>query len=162
MELEKSSIQVYDMLRGLSKLVNEWARHRRIDIHLDCSKTIGVLRADEKRLKQMILNLLRNAIAFTPDDGTGVISLIVEKDQHSLSITVKDNGIGIPIEDQDRIFEPFERTEANMDVNSAATRGAGLGLSIVKNITELHGGTIRIESEPHLGTEITLALPLKD
>lgn len=160
MELQKSSVKIHELLRSLSKLVNEWARHRKIDIHLDCPKTIGTVKADEKRLKQIILNLLRNAIAYTPEDGSGIISIIAEKDQHTVSITVKDNGVGIPVEDQERVFEPFERTENHIDT-TAATRGAGLGLSIVKNIAELHGGSIRIDSEPHIGTEITLVLPLK-
>ncbi len=161
LELQKTRVPIYELLRSLSKLINEWARHRKIDIHLDCSKTIGNVMADEKRLKQILLNLLRNAIAFTPDDGSGMISIIAEKDQYNLSITVKDNGIGIATEEHERIFEPFERTSAAPDISSPASRGAGLGLSIVKNITELHGGSVRIDSEPHIGTEITLILPLK-
>ena len=160
LELNKSKVKIYDLLRSLSKLVNEWARHRKIDIHLDCPKTIGTINADEKRLKQIILNLLRNAIAFTPEDGSGIISVIAEKDKNTLSITIKDNGVGIPAEEQERIFEPFEKTGQPIDISAPASRGAGLGLSIVKNITELHNGTIRLESEPHVGTEITLSLPL--
>ena len=162
MELKKTNVPVYNLLRSLSKLVNEWARHRRIDIHLDCPKTIGTVPADEDRLKQILLNLLRNAIAFTPEDGSGIISITAEKDKNSLSISVRDNGIGIPAEEQERIFEPFERSNLQSDMNATSFRGAGLGLSIVKNIAELHGGSIHLDSEPHVGTEITLTLPLKE
>jgi signal transduction histidine kinase len=162
LELQKKDVDIHELLRSLSKLVQEWARNRKIDIHLDCPDTIGMIHADEQRLKQVLLNLLRNAIAFTPDDGSGIITVTAEKDGNRLTVSIRDTGIGIPLEEQERIFQPFERTLNPIDAAPTVTRGAGLGLSIVKNITELHGGDIRLESEPHVGTEVTLTLPIRE
>ncbi|MCB9964860.1 MAG: HAMP domain-containing histidine kinase [Rhodospirillales bacterium] len=162
LELHKEPVDVYDLLRDLTKLVQGWARQRKIDIHLECAQDIGRFPADTGRLKQILLNLIRNAIAFTPDDGAGMISVIAERDGSRILMTVKDNGIGIPKEEQERIFEPFERTPVSMDAPPSIYRGAGLGLSIVKNITELHNGSVHLESEPHVGTEITLIFPAED
>ena len=160
LELEQEPVKVHDLLQGLSRLVRDWARQKKIDIILDCPKNIGALTADERRLKQVLLNLLRNAIAFTSDDGSGIIRLSAEKDGPRIAISVKDNGVGIPSEDQERIFEPFERGLYLNEADSSSARGAGLGLSIVRNIIELHGGSVELSSVPHEGTEVTLYLPV--
>lgn len=162
MELDKTDVNVAQMLKDLVQLMREWARKDRIDIHLDCPDQLPWAHADERRLKQVILNLLRNAIAFTPADGRGIITVTAEQDGNRLIMSVRDNGVGMNDEEQRRVFEPFERAQSRLvaDKTSDMTRGAGLGLSIVRNIIELHGGTIRLASRPHEGTEVTVTLPL--
>jgi PAS domain S-box-containing protein len=159
--LDKGDFDVSEMLRGLYELMRDWARQKRIDIRLDCADNIGWVNADERRVKQAVLNLMRNAISFTPDDGSGLIDVTAKKDGPRVVISVKDNGVGIPIEEQDRIFEPFERSVTTAAENMSGTaRGAGLGLSLVKNIVELHGGSVKLTSRVNEGTEVQIAFPL--
>jgi two-component system, OmpR family, sensor kinase len=113
------------------------------------------VQGDADRLKQLLLNLLSNAIAYTPADGTITLSLRCRPDGW-VRVTVTDTGIGIAPEDQPHIFDRFWR------VDRARTRsagGSGLGLSIAKSIAEAHGGTIAVESEPGKGSTFEVLLP---
>jgi two-component system, OmpR family, sensor kinase len=113
------------------------------------------VQGDADRLKQLLLNLLSNAIAYTPADGTITLSLRCRPDGW-VRVTVTDTGIGITPEDQPHIFDRFWR------VDRARTRsagGSGLGLSIAKSIAEAHGGTIAVESEPGKGSTFEVLLP---
>ena len=159
--LEKEEIDVHCVMRNLYELVRDWARQKRIDIHLDCDEDIGTISADERRIKQVLLNLLRNAISFTSDDGSGMIHFSAKVDGPRILISVQDNGVGIPPEEQDRIFEPFERSTLVTDKIPGISRGAGLGLSLVRNIIELHGGDVTLTSRVHEGTEVQVTVPLK-
>jgi len=161
LDLTIEPFDVHKTLNGLYDLTKEWGLKKRITVELDCPKNIGALHADERRVKQIILNLIHNSLNFTPEKGTMTLSAIRNEDH--VILTVKDTGIGIPEKDMARIFEPFERVaiEQRADMSSnALARGAGLGLSIVKNITELHGGSISIESEPDHGTAVHIKLPI--
>lgn len=161
LDLNMSEFDVHDMLNDLHILTKEWALKEQIEVALNCEKEIGSLIADETRVKQILLNLIHNAINFTPEKGK--IAITATRDQEHLKFTVKDNGIGISKADLDRVFEPFERAviEHRADMSNAAlSRGAGLGLSLVKNIVTLHGGTVEIESEEDRGTSVTLNIPL--
>lgn len=161
LDLAMNEFDVADTLNNLLDLVQEWARKEKIDISLNCPDDIGSLVADERRIKQILLNLLHNAISFTPEGGKITVSA-VKKDE-TIDFTVSDTGVGISKADLERVFEPFERAtsehRADMSPN-ALSRGAGLGLSLVKNIVELHGGTVAIQSEQGKGTEVTISLPL--
>jgi signal transduction histidine kinase len=107
---------------------------------------------DEKLLYSILNNLLLNAIKYSPDGGT--IYLILAQTKDELILTVKDEGIGIPLEDRQKIYEPFYRGQ-NVD----RIVGSGLGLAVVKECLELQGGTISLESEIGLGTTFTVKLP---
>jgi len=100
----------------------------------------------------VLFNLISNAIKFTPAGGT--IRLAAHRDDGGVTLTVADNGVGIPTEDQARVFEKFERGNPQ-----ARQSGAGLGLSLVKSFIELHGGRVEIVSQANKGTTITLYLP---
>ncbi len=102
--------------------------------------------ADPKLLSHILSNLMTNAIKFSPDGGD--ITLLVEDDSEFIIFTIKDNGIGIPKEDINNIFEPFYRAQ-----NTAGIKGTGLGLSIVKTYVVLHNGELSLESEPGKGTK---------
>ena len=157
MTLQREDVKVYDMMTSIKDLVSDWARKKKIEVHLSCAKNIGKIVADEKRLKQAIINVIRNAINFTPQDGQ--ITLSAKRQKDGLAIEVQDTGVGIPEEDRARIFEPFERAQVGPNEKRLARSGAGLGLSLVKNIVALHGGTVILESEPEKGTNVKIFIP---
>ena len=157
MTLQRSEVKVTDMLKSVFDLVGEWARKEKIEVELICPKNIGTVTVDERRLQQAIINLVRNAIAFTPSGGK--ITLEAKRLKEGMKIIVSDTGIGIPEADRRRIFEPFERAQSGSREARVSKSGAGLGLSLVKNIVALHGGSVELESEPGKGTSVTLFLP---
>lgn len=158
MEMDYAAFDVRSMMDAIFNLTREWAGGQKLKVLMDCPKDIGTLNADERRLKQVLINLIRNAIHFTPAEGT--ITLKAHKGAGAITFTVGDTGVGIPKEDQGRIFEPFERLQVN---EQAATgqRGAGLGLALVRNIVQMHGGTIAIDSDRGKGTAISITIPLQ-
>jgi heavy metal sensor kinase len=124
-------------------------------VHLELGETLPVmLEGDSTRLRQMVRNLLDNAIKYTPAGGTVTVTL--DRRNGDFQLRLSDNGIGIPAEDLPHIFDRFYR------VDKARTReegGSGLGLSIVKQIVEGHGGTVKAESTAGIGTVMTIAIP---
>ncbi len=115
---------------------------------------ISVL-GDKDRLEQVLLNLLSNALRFTPERGK--ISLLAEVEEDYVRVKVVDTGVGIPEEDLPYIWERFYKVEKSRARESG---GTGLGLSIVKNIVEAHGGTVAVQSEPGAGSTFSFTLPL--
>ena len=154
LELKKEPVAVRPMLESLYDLSIEWARKRKLDVKLSCPENIGEISADQTRIKQALMNLIRNAINFTREGGK--ISISAEKKRDGVEISIKDTGVGISSDDLSRIFEPFVRTPINR--GGTANSGAGLGLALVKNIIELHGGSIDIESVENVGTTVTVLL----
>src|SRR5205085_423787 len=140
-------------LDSVMTLTRERARNQNLDLTVYCPPDIGTIEADERRLKQALFNLVSNAIKFTPADGS--IRLEAQRDHGELVLAVRDTGVGIPTADQERVFEKFERGNPQ-----ARQSGAGLGLSLVKSLVELHGGSVSIESAPGSGTTILCRLPV--
>ncbi len=157
MTMSFEDIKIYDTMQAVFELMNDWARKEKIEIKMTCPKNIGTLHADEKRIKQALVNVIRNAITFTPAGGE--IELKASKSKDGIKISVHDTGIGITEEDRLRIFEPFERAGSGADRARLSRSGAGLGLSLVRNITHLHGGNVELESEKGKGTTVTLFFP---
>lgn len=156
MELRISTVDVAELLRSSILMVQERADQQGVSLSCDCDRKLGTMAADARMLKQIMLNLLSNAVKFTPDGGQ--VGARAEKGKDGVEITVWDTGIGIAPEDQERIFEEFQQ------VDSSYTRkysGTGLGLSLTKRLVELHGGTIRVESEPGQGSRFTFTIPTK-
>jgi signal transduction histidine kinase len=110
------------------------------------------VRADRHKLEQVILNLVHNAIKFTPERGHLLVRSDVTKD-HRLTITVADTGCGIPREHHEKVFEKFHRAP------SPVQEGSGLGLAITRKLVELQGGTISLDSEPGRGSRFFVSLP---
>ncbi|NEQ23992.1 MAG: sensor histidine kinase, partial [Microcoleus sp. SIO2G3] len=108
---------------------------------------------DEKLLMHILGNLLSNAIKYSPQNTTVLFGCCCNEEE--VTFQVKDEGIGIPIEDQERLFESFYRAN-----NVGNIPGTGLGLAIVRKSVELHGGRITVESEPRVGTTFKVILPL--
>jgi signal transduction histidine kinase len=125
-----------------------------IKLELKAPRDVGSFIADERRIRQILFNLLSNAIGFSPPGGTVVLT--TERGRDQLSFTVQDHGPGIPVEIQDKVFDLFESHTGGTD-----HRGAGLGLSIVRSFVELHHGTVRIDSVPGQGTTVVCTFPLR-
>ena len=129
-------------------------RLSRAKVHLDVyvAGDAATIVADENRLVQVLYNLLSNAIGFSPEEGTITVSCRSEK--NGVAISVQDTGLGIPEEEQATVFDRFESRS-----KGSRHRGAGLGLSLVKSIVELHKGRIHLRSTPGAGTTVTVVLP---
>lgn len=156
LELAPAEMSVYALVHDTENLAMEWGRKHNIHITAKCPKNIGQITADERRLKQVLMKLVSNAIAFSPDGGRIEIAAKKNVKDGTVAITVTDTGTGIAKEDMETIFSPFEKAKFSKNRRS----GAGLGLSIVKRIIDLHGGDVKITSELGKGTSVTLLLPL--
>src|SRR4029078_1205238 len=152
MKLNLGSVDI----RGAMTAAAEGVRDRLIkdDIRLDirADAGIGSFTADDRRIRQVLFNLLANAVGFSPPGAT--ITLAAERRYDVLAFTVTDNGPGIPPEVQDRVFDWFESHS-----QGPRHRGAGLGLSIVRSLVELHGGTVTLESTVGHGTTVICEFP---
>jgi len=153
MNLDRETVNIAHMMQTVADVVAQWARQEDLELDVTCPDDIGTAPLDERRIRQAMFNLLSNAIKFTPAGGR--VRLQAERTDDELVLTVADNGIGISATDQARIFKRFER--ANIRTGQA---GAGLGLSVVKSIIEMHGGRIEIDSAPNRGSTIRCYLPL--
>ncbi len=152
----KKSVDINELLKNIYLKIIISAEEKNQNIQLDIEENIGVVLADKDGIEQVILNIITNAIKYTPNNGTIDIGAI--SDTEKVTITVKDNGIGIPEEDISRIFERFYRVDK---ARSRDMGGTGLGLSIAKQIIEAHNGEIQIESHHNVGTTVDIILPLK-
>lgn len=151
MTLETEPVDIHTLLASVLALTRERARKQNLNLEFDCPPEIGSIIADERRLKQALFNLMSNAIKFTPSGGT--IAIRARRVDGEVALSVTDTGIGIPREQQQRVFEKFERGNPQ-----ARQSGAGLGLSLVKSFIELHGGRVEMESTPGQGTRVTCYL----
>lgn len=150
---EPTNIQ--EIVTRCIRLFDREAGENDIGLDVDASQSISEFHADPRALLQILVNLVSNAIKFTPSGGRIVISTGLDGDHLVLKIT--DTGIGIPKEHIQRVLEPFEQVE---HVMARSHQGTGLGLSIVKALTAAHGGTFRLDSMPGTGTTATVRLPM--
>lgn len=147
-------LDLADLFGDVVSLTNSWAQKQGLQIEVEGEDDISLM-ADDRRLKQVLLNLISNAINYSPQGGKLLLS--ARRVGGEVVIEVRDNGMGIPAADLGRVFTPFER------INEGRTRrrsGAGLGLSLVKRIIELHGGRVALDSREGQGTTVSLTLPL--
>ena len=156
MELQIENTDIKHLLDDVVTLVQDWARKQEIEIKLSCDEKIGNVEIDSQRIKQAIINILQNSIAHTPKHGEISITAKLRDDINRLEIIVDDNGVGIPEDQQPRILNPFESIGIN-----PASRGVGLGLTLVQNIMKLHGGEFDLQSIPEKGTSVKLYIPLR-
>ena len=155
MELEAAPFSLVAALNNAVTLVRERAQSHGIKLALEVAPELDTVVADERKLKQVVVNLLANAVKFTPDGGT--VSLRAARENGQVRLSVHDTGIGIAAADQQRIFEEFQQASHQ---GERSREGTGLGLSLSKRMVELHGGTISVESAPGKGSTFTVALPL--
>ena len=155
MELELSRVRLAGIIEHGLTMVRERAMAHGIEIAVETAPDVGVVRADELRMKQVVLNLLTNAVKFTPDGG--LITVVADRVGDFAEVCVRDTGVGIPAEDQERIFDAFQQGARN---GVADEEGTGLGLTLTKRIVELHGGRIHLESRPGEGSAFTFRIPV--
>ena len=135
------------------RLVEERATEKKLTMRMEVAPDIGAMEADERRIRQVIFNLLNNAIRFTKPGGT--ISLGARRDDGAIAIWVADTGEGIAETDIAGVFDPFRRGGAT----AVEQPGSGLGLALVERFVELHGGTVDLVSAPGKGTRATCVFP---
>ena len=152
LELDSQEIDPAQLLGELQAIARERALSRGIELAIDCPADIGPVRGDPRRLKQALFNLVSNAFNFTPDQGQ--VTLGASREGETVRLSVTDTGVGIPQEDQAGVFHKFVRGQPRKT-------GAGLGLSLVKSLIELHGGWVELDSAPDKGTRVTCHLPAK-
>ncbi len=140
-----------DMCRSM---LQQHAKDRQIDLRVELPPEIGEVHADKRAIKQILINLISNAIKFTPEGGT--VAVGGKRADNHLHFWVSDTGIGISAGDLERIGTPFTQVQNDY---TRRFEGAGLGLSLVKGLVALHHGTMAIESEPGHGTTVTISLP---
>ncbi len=154
MVLEIEPIDVHEVLVSMLSLIQERLRKKQLTIGFECPREIGEIQADERRVKQVIFNLLSNAIKFTP--AGGALTLGAQRIDDMVAIWVEDTGIGIDRETLPTVFEKFAQADNALSRQS----GTGLGLSLVKNFVELHGGRVELVSTPEQGTTVTCYFPV--
>lgn len=152
MTLELDTVDIHPMLGGVLSLVRERVREKKLGLDFDCPLDIGWIVADERRLKQVLFNLVGNAVKYTPAGGT--VTVRAGREGAELVLTVGDSGPGIPLADQARVFDSFVSIS-----HEDGTQGAGLGLALVRRFVELHGGRIDLRSNAAEGTWVTVRLP---
>jgi len=158
-EAEISDVRIADLLRNSLTMIKEKCLKHQIAMELTVSPETEALQipADERRIKQVLVNLLTNASKFTPDGGR--IEISARKNGRELLISVSDTGIGIAAEHQERIFDRFYQVQSGM---RDKTPGAGLGLNLSKQIVEMHGGKLWVESDGiGKGSRFSFVLPLR-
>lgn len=153
--LKLAPLSLYDLIIEVVNDIQQIAAEKDLEVVVDPFDRGGWLNGDQDKLKQVITNLLDNAIKFTNQGGHVTITL--QEDEGFLKTSIRDTGIGIPEEEQQRIFDRFYRIEQDSEEGA---KGTGLGLFIAKSLIELHGGKIRVTSEVGKGSEFSFTLPL--
>ncbi len=154
-ELEEDAVKLSSVVEDCKHLLDLRAKGRNISVETVAEQGLPPLRGDERAIRQMVLNLLANAISFTPRGGS-VMFKIGWTGRGGQYISVRDSGPGIPEEELPTIMTPFGRGTL---VQESSEEGTGLGLSIVKGLVELHGGSLVLKSKLHEGTEVAVIFP---
>ncbi|MET0723445.1 MAG: PAS-domain containing protein [Tardiphaga sp.] len=153
MTLNLGPIDIRKTIDDAAEGIQDRLARDRIALQIDVDPTIGDFTGDERRVVQVLYNLLANAVGFSPQDAA--ITLTARRSEHSVVFTVTDRGPGIPPEVKDKVFDWFES-----HANGSRHRGAGLGLSLVRSFVELHGGKVRVDSVVGKGTTVTCDFPI--
>jgi signal transduction histidine kinase len=154
MELQHGSVRVADLVERTIQMFRERAVRGGIRLVGKVDADVDTIDADERRLKQLLYNLLSNALKFTLEKGE--VRVTVSRDAESTILTVADTGIGIALDQQEKIFESFYQVDSTLSKNA---QGTGLGLAVVRQIATLHGGSVRVESQPGEGSSFIVTLP---
>ncbi|MBP2029570.1 signal transduction histidine kinase [Methanohalophilus levihalophilus] len=155
LKLDLIPVNINDVFSEANQLIYPLATEKKLDVKINFDNSLPFVLADKKKLRQVLYNLLSNAVKFT--NTGGYIEIRARALNSLLRISVSDNGIGIPEEEQKRIFEPFEQAGVP---SSTKAEGTGLGLTLVKNLIEMHGGNISVQSEPGRGSTFSFTIPI--
>lgn len=154
-ELFCELVAVEDLCLSVISMVHTKAKEKQLDLNLEIADGVDFCYVDQKRWKQILINLLSNGIKFTPQ---GSVTLTVEAKEKALIFSVIDTGIGISPTDQKNLFQPFKQF---YHPPGFAEKGTGLGLALSRRLAQLHGGDIELTSTPGIGSRFSAILPLK-
>ncbi len=138
------------------RMIEKIAHDKNITLTTNVRVDRDLFKADSRRMKQILVNLLSNAAKFTPDNGRIGLDVYATDDNDTLNFAIWDTGIGISKEDQEKLFKPFQQLDSRL---SRRHEGTGLGLALVAKMAELHGGRITLESKPNVGSRFTIVMP---
>jgi signal transduction histidine kinase len=153
-QLQEENVDLELAIAACTNLIEVAAREANIRLSVTLDPEALTIRADDRRLRQVLINLLSNAVKFTPDGGS--VSVRSFRRNGGLAISVSDTGIGMAPENIPKALAPFDQIERKV---RRKQEGTGLGLPIAKQLVELHGGTLSIESTVDVGTTVTFLLP---
>jgi two-component system cell cycle sensor histidine kinase PleC len=154
LELNEEDVNVASILRTCARLVEPQVKRAKVRLSIDIEAHLPALRADERRLRQILLNLFSNAVKFTPEGGDVCVSTRMH--DGGLIIVIADTGIGMAAEDIPTALERFGQIDSKL---SRKYEGTGLGLPLSKQLMDLHGGGLEIVSEVSVGTTVTISFP---
>lgn len=154
-EIRDQEIDPVGAIEGSIRLIRDRARGRNIDIATEVAERLPRMRGDGQKIKQILINLLTNAVKFTPEGGRVMITAKTEPDGH-MAISIKDNGVGIAEEDHEKVMLPFGQADSGL---ARKFEGTGLGLPLAKAMMELHDGRLDLVSKPDHGTTVTMRFP---
>ncbi len=155
-ELQPDDILVNDICRSSLNFIKQMAGKKHITVEYSSFPDTTTVHADGRRIKQVLVNLLNNAVKFTPENGSVKLEVRTDEDNSLIHFSVTDTGIGITPENQKKLFKPFMQVDSSL---SRQYEGTGLGLSLVKKLVELHNGSVDVQSEPGKGSCFSFALP---
>lgn len=154
-EINLKNCDIVSVVEEITLSVSDYVENKGINLVFDTDIEEKIMACDDEKIERIMLNLLSNAVKFTPRDGNIFVSIYT--DDGSLFIKVSDDGIGIPLNKQEEIFQRFCQIT---DLFSRHHEGSGIGLNLVRNLVEMHEGSIAVESEPGKGTIFTIELPI--
>ena len=152
-QLHRGEVEIEPLIAECVESVRSLAKTKGLEMGASVSTAVGRVFADGPKLKQVLLNLLGNAIKFTE---SGSVWVSAERQGAELRVSVRDTGIGVPVEDAERIFESFQQGKSGM---SGKYQGTGLGLAICRQLVEMHGGRIWVKSTPGQGSTFSFTIP---
>lgn len=155
-ELDMQCVSTVELCAACLRLIQPAAYQKHLKVFEHVDTRIPTLRADQRRLKQILVNLLSNAVKFTLPGGQVGLEVTADTEQESVHFTVWDTGIGIAPENMQQLFQPFVQVDSSL---SRQHEGTGLGLVLVSRLTEMHGGSVSVESELGKGSRFTVSLP---
>ncbi|NJN65963.1 MAG: PAS domain S-box protein [Chloroflexaceae bacterium] len=161
MDLQIGPVPIDLVCQASLQFIKQQAMHKQVRVTFNLDTSLTRIQADERRLKQILINLLNNAVKFTPEQGEIGLEVVTEgenEDDAVVRFTVWDTGIGIAPEHLGELFKPFVQIDSGL---ARLHEGTGLGLALVSRLTELQGGSVAVESQPGAGSRFTVSLPLR-
>lgn len=155
-ELHLRNCNIVNVIKEITMSVSDYTENKGIKLEFNTEIEEQIMACDDEKIERILLNLLSNSIKFTPIGGKILVN--INNGENGLNIMIEDNGVGIPLDKQSQIFQRF------CQIDRMFTRlheGSGIGLSLVKSLVEMHGGTISFESKEGKGTRFTIMLPYK-
>ncbi|HAX78692.1 MAG TPA: histidine kinase [Cyanobacteria bacterium UBA11372] len=156
MELQLAPTDISGLCNASLAFVRQQAHQKRIQLSCQVPPRLGKIEIDERRMRQVLINLLSNSVKFTPEGGEVWIEIQADREREIVQFSVVDNGIGIAPQDINKLFRPFVQLDGAFNRRYA---GTGLGLALVRQVVELHGGSVSLESELGKGSRFTASVP---